>query len=334
VIANVVSTGERIGTGEEYLEVLQFEKQVERKVRMSNQESVPLKPHVAVIGAGTMGGAMTTRLLAEGFSVDVWSRTATSTTSLVDQGATSFANVSDAVARADVVLTMLPTADITVDVMFEAKGLASMRQNSIWVQMATIGTGATQSLVERALAVRPDVTFIDAPVSGSRGPAESGQLLILASGEVSRAPLLEGVFDAIGKRTLWLGPVGTGSQMKLILNTWLAFQIEGAAEAASLAHRMHVNPSTLLDALHGSPLASPYAVSKLERIIDLDFRPDFSLDWALKDLELVGTDVGVDAAPIAAAIALRWRHLVAIGASGLDVSAAGLGFEGTTGSVA
>jgi 3-hydroxyisobutyrate dehydrogenase len=298
---------------------------------MSNLESGSAMPHIAVIGAGTMGGAMATRLLAGGFDVDVWSRTATSTRSLVDLGATSFANVSDAITRADIVLTMLPTTDITGDVMFDAKGLESMRQNAIWVQMATIGTGATQVLAERAHAVRPDVTFIDAPVSGSRGPAESGQLLILASGEVSRAPLLEGVFDVIGKKTLWLGPVGAGSQMKLILNTWLAFQIEGAAEAASLANRMQVNPSKLLDALHGSPLASPYAVSKLEKIIDQDFRPDFSLDWAVKDLELVGTDVGVDAAPIATAIALRWRHLVTIGAGRLDVSAAGLGFENPVG---
>ena len=300
---------------------------------MSNQESDAVVAHVAVIGAGTMGGAMATRLLAERFNVDVWSRRAASTTSLTDIGAKSFEDVSDAVARADVVITMLPTVDVTVELMFQAKGLESMRQNAIWVQMATIGASATQIVAERAHAVRPDVIFIDAPVSGSKGPAESGQLLILASGEGSRVPLLEAVFDVIGKRTLWLGPVGAGSQMKLILNTWLAFQIEGAAEAASLANRMNVNPSRLLEALDGSPLASPYAVSKLEKIIDRDFRADFSLDLALKDLELVGADVGVEAAPIAAAIALRWRHLVATGASGLDVSAAGLGFESPPGSL-
>jgi 3-hydroxyisobutyrate dehydrogenase len=294
---------------------------------MSNQEINPSTPRVAVIGAGTMGGAMAARLLAKQFQVDVWSRNAASTTTLVDRGATSHADVKDALAQADIVLTTLPTSEITVDIMFEAKGLEAMRQNAIWVQMATIGISATQIISQRAQAVRPDVTFIDAPVSGSRGPAESGQLLILASGEGSRAPLLEGVFDAIGRRTLWLGPVGAGSQMKLILNTWLAFQVEGAAEAASLANSMNVNASRLLEALHGSPLASPYALSKLEKIMDRDFRADFSLDWALKDLELVGADVGVDAAPIAAEIALRWRHLVATGASGLDVSAAGLNFD-------
>jgi 3-hydroxyisobutyrate dehydrogenase len=222
---------------------------------------------------------------------------------------------------------MLPTAEITVEMMFNSRGLEGMQPDAIWVQMATIGTNATESIANLVRVRRPDVTFIDAPVSGSRGPAESGQLVILASGERTRVPVLENVFDVLGKKTLWLGPVGSGSRMKLILNTWLAFQIEGAAEAASLATRWNVDSSTLLEALHDSPLVSPYALAKLERIIDRDFRPDFSLDLALKDLELVGANAPDEAAPIAAAIALRWRHLVEIGASGLDVSAAGLGLE-------
>jgi len=294
---------------------------------MTNEESVPPVTRVAVIGAGTMGAAMATRLLNAHLDVAVWSRKPESTRSLVDLGASSHADVRDVVANAGVVLTMLPTAEITVEMMFNSRGLEGMQPDAIWVQMATIGTNATESIANLVRVRRPDVTFIDAPVSGSRGPAESGQLVILASGERTRVPVLENVFDVLGKKTLWLGPVGSGSRMKLILNTWLAFQIEGAAEAASLATRWNVDSSTLLEALHDSPLVSPYALAKLERIIDRDFRPDFSLDLALKDLELVGANAPDEAAPIAAAIALRWRHLVEIGASGLDVSAAGLGLE-------
>jgi 3-hydroxyisobutyrate dehydrogenase len=297
---------------------------------MINQESDSPVTHVAVIGAGTMGAAMATRLLNAHLDVAVWSRKPESTRSLVELGASSHADVRDAVANADVVLTMLPNADITVEMMFNSRGLEAMQHGAIWVQMATIGTSATESIATLVRARRPDVTFIDAPVSGSKGPAESGQLEILASGDRSRALLLENVFDVLGKKTLWLGPVGSGSQMKLILNTWLAFQIEGAAEAAALAGRWNVDSATLFEALQDSPLVSPYARSKLERIIDRDFRPDFSLDLALKDLELVGTDAGDTAAPIAGAIALRWRHLVETGASGLDVSAAGLGLEDST----
>jgi 3-hydroxyisobutyrate dehydrogenase len=271
-----------------------------------------------------MGGAMATRLLAAHFEVDLWSRSQSSTSPLVELGGLSYADVRDAVAKADVVLSVLPTADVTEEVMLNAEGLASMREGAVWVQMGTIGAIATANLAERVLDQRPDVVFIDAPVSGSREPAESGQLLILASGDSSRAPMLESVFREIGRRTMWLGPVGVGSRLKLILNTWLAFQVEGAAETASLTTHLGVNPQMLLEALHDSPLASPYALAKLQKMLDEDFRPDFSLDWALKDLELVGVDAGVDTAPISAEIARRWRHLVESGASGLDVSAAAM----------
>jgi len=112
--------------------------------------------------------------------------------------------------------------------------------------------------------------------------------------------------------------------MKLLLNTWLAFQTEGAAESASLARRLGVDPASLVDALSDNPLASAYALAKLDRMLKRDFRADFSLDWALKDLELVAADAGADAAPIAGMIADRWRNLVRNGSGGLDVSAAGL----------
>jgi 3-hydroxyisobutyrate dehydrogenase len=294
-----------------------------------SKDVVESRVRVAVIGAGTMGGAMAARLLGAHFDVDVWSRSPVP--ALTDLGATSHADVPEAVAKADVVITMLPTPDITTTVMFDAKGFESMRHDAVWIQMATIGPNATDSIAARARSQRPDINFIDAPVSGSKGPAEAGQLLILASGDEANRPLLDRVFAAVGKRTLWLGAVGMGSRMKLILNTWLAFQIEGAAEATSLASRLGVGSSALLDALSDSPLASPYALAKLERMLHANFQPDFTLDLALKDLDLVGADAGIDAAPMAGDIAIRWRQLVANGASGLDVSAAAMGFTTSNG---
>ena len=280
---------------------------------------------IAVIGAGTMGAAMAKRLIAAQFDVDVWSRHEATNAPLVDLGATSHAEAKDALAKADVVITMLPTADVTENLMFNERGLEAMKRDAVWIQMATIGPKATEDMASRSSSLRSDVTFIDAPVSGSRGPAESGQLLILASGDETVAPLLDNVFGALGRKTMWLGAVGAGSRMKLILNTWLAFQTEGAAESLSLASRLHTEPALLVEALRDNALASPYALSKLEKMIDGDFRPDFSIDWALKDLELVGTDAGTDAAPVASVIADRWHSLVENGSSGLDVSAASRG---------
>jgi 3-hydroxyisobutyrate dehydrogenase len=286
----------------------------------------PMRPRVAVIGTGTMGSAMTARLLDAGLEVGVWSRHPASTMRSIELGATGYADASDAVDGADVVVTMLPTAEITRTVMLDDKTLEAMGPHATWVQMATIGVAATTRLHAESEARRPDVIFVDAPVSGSREPAEAGQLVILASGAEPATGVLEPVLDALGK-TMWLGSVGAGSQMKLVLNTWLAFQIEGAAESAALAERLGVDADRLLEILHDSPLASRYALAKVNRMLEQDYSADFALDWALKDLDLAASEAGVDVAPIAAAIAGRWRDLVQSGASGLDVSAArrGLG---------
>jgi 3-hydroxyisobutyrate dehydrogenase len=297
-----------------------------KSVAEENPETAP-RPRVAVIGAGTMGGAMATRLLASGLEVGVWSPHPEATAGLRQLGATGYERAADAGADADVVVTMLPTVDATRSVMFDAGVVDAMRPGTTWAQMATIGGAATEQLFADTQSRRADVIFVDAPVSGSRQPAESGQLLILASGAEPATGFLEPVFAALGRATMWLGPVGAGSRMKLVLNTWLAFQTECAAESAALAERLGIDPASLFEALRGSPLASDYAVAKLTKMEREDYGADFSLDWALKDLDLVAADGGADAAPVAGAIAERWRHLVEDGSSGLDVSAArrGLG---------
>ena len=297
-----------------------------KNVENQNSENTA-RPRVAVIGAGTMGGAMASRLLASGLGVAGWARHPESTAGLLELGATGHSSAADAVAEADVVLTTLPTLEATRSVMFDASVLDAMRPGTTWAQMATIGVAATEQLYGETVSRRPDVIFVDAPVSGSRQPAESGQLLILASGAEPTTGFLEPVFAALGKATLWLGPVGAGSRMKLVMNTWLAFQTEGAAESAALAERLDIDPAFLFEALRDSPMASPYAVAKLTKMVREDYGADFALDWALKDLDLVASDGGAEAAPVAMVIAERWRQLVADGASGLDVSAArrGLG---------
>jgi 3-hydroxyisobutyrate dehydrogenase len=286
-----------------------------------NHKKEPM-PLVAVIGTGTMGTAMARRLLAAGADVNVWSRHAASMMPLAEAGATAYEKAADAVMNADVVITMLPTAEATADVMFGGETLCALPPKSIWAQMATIGVEATERLATETRIRRPSVTFVDAPVSGSRDPAEKGQLLILGSGPQRAAQLLEPVFSVLGRTTLWLGSAGAGSAMKLVLNTWLAFQTEGAAEAAALAERLGVRTPALFDALRDNPLASPYALGKLTRMVEEDYHADFALDWALKDLDLASSEAGAGVAPVAVAIAERWRGLVRNGSSGLDVSAA------------
>jgi 3-hydroxyisobutyrate dehydrogenase len=258
-------------------------------------------------------------------TVGVWNRSPQPALALAELGATAFYDPTDAAAEAAVVLTLLPTAAAVAEVMIGRGVIDAMAPQAVWAQMGTIGVEASEQLDLEVRARRPDVRFVDAPVSGSRHPAESGELLVLASGPETAAATVGPVFDAIGRRTLWLGPAGTGSRLKLVLNTWLAFEVEAAAEAAALAERLGIAPSVLAAAVDGNPLASPLAAAKLSKMQSADDRHDFPLEWALKDLDLMQTSVGSRHAPIAVGIANRWRVLVDQGLGGLDVSAARLG---------
>ncbi len=106
---------------------------------------------------------------------------------------------------------------------------------------------------------------IDAPVSGSREPARTGRLVILASGPAGARSILEPVFQALG-RPVWLGEAGAGSRLKLVLNTWLAFEVEAADEVAALADRLGVAHTALREAVAGGPLASGVATAKLAKM--------------------------------------------------------------------
>jgi 3-hydroxyisobutyrate dehydrogenase len=285
------------------------------------------RPRVALLGAGTMGAGMAQRLLDLGFQVNVWNRTPGPAAALADLGAAVSAKPTEAVADADVVVTMLSNADAVADVMLHGDTLDAMRPIATWAQMGTIGVEATEHLASEVARRRPDVMFVDAPVSGSREPARNGQLLVLGSGPDRSHDAVDAVFDALGQRTLWLGPAGTGSRMKLVLNAWLAFEIEAAAEAGALAERLGVPYAALVDTVTGGPLASTNALIKLAKMERGDYSADFPLEWALKDLDLALAASGAETTPVVMAIAERWRGLVAAGDGHLDISAARLGLD-------
>jgi 3-hydroxyisobutyrate dehydrogenase len=285
------------------------------------------RPRVAIIGTGIMGGAMAERLLDQGFAVDVWDRTAATAAHIAERGAAAHRQPADAVAAAGAVITMLPTAAVLEDVMLAQKVLDAMRPGSVWAQMGTIGVDATDRLITDAMTRRPDVGFVDAPVSGTRGPARNGQLTILASGPDHARPVVQGVFEELGQKVMWLGRAGMGMRMKLILNTWLAFEIEAAAEIRESTERLGVSYEALLDTVRGGPMASPLALARLDKMQKGDDSIDFPLEWALKDLDLTTQAAGIDAIPVAGAIAERWRGLVADGLGRRDVTAARLGFR-------
>jgi 3-hydroxyisobutyrate dehydrogenase len=296
---------------------------------MSATKSTPSSsPRIVLLGAGTMGAGIAERLLDKGFAVDVWNRTPGPAARLAERGATAYTQAAQAVAIADVVLTMLPTGEVVKEVMLDQSTLHALRPGTVWAQMGTIGIGNTENLQSEIARQRPDVAFVDAPVSGSREPARNGRLLILASGPERARPILGPVFEALG-RPLWLGEAGAGSRMKLVLNTWLAFEVEAAAEVSAVAAHLGVPYQALLDAVTGGTLASGVAMTKLAKIERGDYLADFSLEWALKDLDLMQQAAGTEVLPVAGVIAERWRRLVSEGYGRLDISAARMGLDPT-----
>ncbi len=285
------------------------------------------RPAVALLGTGTMGSGMAQRMLDLGFPVNVWNRTSGPVTALTEHGATARATPTEAVAAAEIVVTMLPNGDTVADVMLRGGTLDALRANATWAQMGTIGFEATERLAAEVARRRPDVMFVDAPVSGSREPARNGRLLILASGPDRSHDSVDAVFAALGQRTLWLGRAGIASRLKLVLNAWLAFEIEAAAEASALAERLGIPYAVLADAVVGGPLASATALAKLAKMERGDYSADFSLEWALKDLDLALASSGAETTPVVLAIAERWRRLVAQGHGHFDISAARLGLD-------
>lgn len=293
---------------------------------MTSAEGARPLPRVAVLGAGTMGRGMTHSLLRNGFTVDVWDRTPEKAAALAADGATAHEDAPDAVREADVVITMVADADAVNQVAFTFGMLEAMRPQSVWAQMGTIGVTAAGELAARAGKERPDVYFVDAPVSGTRQPAENGQLLILASGPDQAKPLVQPVFDALGRETKWLGEAGAGSRLKLVMNSWLVFLLEGVAEILALADSLGVDHQHVLDFLREGNLANPAAAAKFAKMDAGDDSTDWALQWALKDINLAMEASG-RRLPVLDAIRERWAALVDQGLGDRDVSAArhGLG---------
>ena len=283
-------------------------------------------PRAAVLGAGTMGRGMAHSLLRNGFTVAAWDRTPEKAAALAADGATAREDARDAVRDVDVVITMVADADAVNQVAFDFGMLEALRPQAVWAQMSTIGVTATEELAARVSKERPDVYFVDAPVSGTRQPAENGQLLILASGPEQAKPVLEPVFAALGRETTWLGEAGAGSRLKLVMNSWLVFLVEGAAEIMALADSLGVDHQQVLDFLSTGNLASPAAAAKLAKMDAGDDSPDFALQWALKDIRLAMETSGLRL-PMLEVIRERWTALVGQGLGDRDVSAArhGLG---------
>src|SRR3989440_2481396 len=273
---------------------------------------------VAVLGIGTMGHGMATSALRAGIPTVVWNREPEAAQDLTKIGAEVAQSPADAARRAGIVVTMVTDADAVISIARDQGMLAALAPGAIWVEMSTIGVAGIERVAAMVEKDRPDVTLVDAPVSGSKDPAAEGQLTIFASGPDDARARVAPLFDALGQRTIWIGAVGAGSRMKIVNNTWLAFTSEAVATSVALARRLGLETQTVQDALGGGPLVSPWQAAKLQRIVNDDYSPQFALSLALKDVRLAVQAADGDRFATLAGIADEWQHVVDDGLGAQD----------------
>jgi 3-hydroxyisobutyrate dehydrogenase len=242
---------------------------------------------VAVLGAGgTMGFPMARNLAGAGIQVRAWNRSREKAEPLQDDGVVVAQTPAQAAEGASVIVTVLADADaVFASIEGDDGALAQPGADAIWVQMSTVGETATQRCAE--LARERGVTFVDAPVLGTKQPAQAGELVVLASGPAHAVPRLAPVFEAIARKTLWVGDAGEGTLLKLVINSWIVAVVEGAAETLALAEGLGIDPALFLDAVEGGPLDLPYLRVKGEAMLTRSFEPSFRLGLAAKDARLV-----------------------------------------------
>jgi 3-hydroxyisobutyrate dehydrogenase len=275
---------------------------------------------VAVLGIGAMGHGMATSALRAGIPTVVWNRTPPATRDLAALGADVAATAAEAVRRAAIVVTMVTDADAVISIARDEGVLEALAPGAIWAQMSTIGVRGIERVMALVAEERPDITLVDAPVSGSKDPAARGQLTIFASGPDGAQSRLAPLFDALGQRTIWVGPVGNGTRLKIVNNTWLALAAEAVATSMAMAHRLGLEPETVVDALEGGPLVSAWQAAKLRRILEDDFSAQFALSLALKDVHLALEAAGDDRFAALGGLADEWQHVVDQGLGDLDLT--------------
>jgi 3-hydroxyisobutyrate dehydrogenase len=276
---------------------------------------------VAVLGIGAMGHGMAASALRAGIPVIVWNRTMEATRDLAELGAQVARTAADAARRAAIVVTMVTDADAVISIARDRGMLAALVPGAIWAQMSTIGVAGIDRVVAMVSAERPDVVLLDAPVSGSKDPAERGQLTIFASGPGEARPRVAPLFGALGQGTIWVGETGAGTRLKLVNNTWLAFANEAVAASVALARRLDLPTATVLDALGGGPLVSPWQAAKLQRIADGEFSAQFALSLALKDVHLALQAAGDARFAVLGCLADEWQQAVDQGLGEQDLTA-------------
>jgi 3-hydroxyisobutyrate dehydrogenase-like beta-hydroxyacid dehydrogenase len=238
------------------------------------------------IGLGIMGSRMAANLQKKGHQLVVYNRTRQKADALLAAGASWAASPADASRDVKIMITMLSTPQAVTETALGAGGfLAHLPADSLWVDCSTVNPSFSRSIAREA--ARKKIRFLDAPVAGSKGPAEQGQLLFFVGGSKADLDEAKPLLDAMGKAVYHVGGIGMGTSMKMVNNLMLSHAMVAFSEAIVLGDALGIPRSQLFDTLLASPVSAPFLGLKRAKIEAGNFDPEFPLRWMHKDTQLV-----------------------------------------------
>ena len=252
---------------------------------------------VGFIGLGAMGSRMAKNIINSGYPLGVYNRTSSKSASFKEIGATVYDSPKALTGNSDVVIIMITGPEALHEIMEAENGVAAgVREGVRIVNMSTVSYEATMR-ASAEVACKKGV-FMDAPVSGTIKPAEEGALVILASGEQREVELMAPLFGVIGKETIYCGPVGKGTSMKLATNMLLANMAQAFAESIVLGRKLGLRLADMLKVLGSGAMSAPIFQVKGQAILNDNYTKTFPISLAYKDINLALATAGKGGVPL------------------------------------
>lgn len=242
---------------------------------------------IGFIGLGIMGSRMAANLQKKGYELVVYNRTRPKADPLIAGGATWASTPSDVASQVKTIITMLSKPDDVAEtaLLGQSGFFNTLVSNSLWIDCSTVNPSFSRLMA--AEAHRRKIRFIDAPVAGSKIPAEQGQLLFFVGGDKSDIDEARPLLEAMGKAVFQIGGIGMGTSMKMVNNVILAQAMVAFSEAIVLGEALGIARDQLFNTLLGSPVTAPFLSMKRSKIEEGKFVAEFPLQWMHKDLQLV-----------------------------------------------
>ena len=248
--------------------------------------------HITFLGLGAMGSRMVPHLLQAGHKVTVWNRNPLASKPLAELGAIAAPTPAQAVEGAHVVISMVRDDDASRYVWLDANDGAlqalakpTLAKKALAIECSTLSLGWVKTLAERCAS--KGISFMDAPVAGSRPQAEAGQLIFFVGGEQTHAQQAQPLFELMGSRATWLGNHGAGTMAKLATNALLALQVAGLAEILTMVKGFHGDTSAIMQNVLETPVGSPFAKLINTMMLNEQYAPLFPIELVNKDCQYI-----------------------------------------------